>query len=172
MDIHRSAIGGFALIEQPWDQTSRELCLLIRYRRDLVRQTSRLACQIREHLEASWPGYAANFYNLWLSEVAWEFFRQFEAPDDILAAGVQGLRDRLRQAHVRFQRETVERVLSWARTAPAGECEAILHRRIVLALLADPISYMAVLLTRVPPVVATQCLKAPCENSLHPTQPT
>jgi len=137
MAIHRSAIGGFALIEQPWDQTSRELCLLIRYRRDLVRQTSRLACQIREHLEASWPGYAANFYNLWLSEVAWEFFDQFETPDDILAAGAQGLRDRLRQAQVRFHRETVERVLNWARTAPAGEREAMLHRRIVMALRAD-----------------------------------
>jgi transposase len=137
MAIHRSAIGGFALIEQPWDQTSRELCLLIRYRRDLVRQTSRLACQIREHLEASWPGYDANFYNLWLSEVAWEFFQQFETPEEILAAGAQGLRDRLRQAQVRFHRETVERVLSWAGSAPAGEREATLHRRIVLARLAD-----------------------------------
>lgn len=137
MAIHRSAIGGFALIEQPWDQTSRELCLLIRYRRNLVRQRSRLACQIREHLEASWPGYAANFYNLWLSEVAWELFNQFETPDDILAAGTQGLRDRLRQAKVRFHRETVERVQSWAKTAPAGEREALLHRRIVLALRAD-----------------------------------
>src|SRR3984893_10586734 len=32
--IHRAAVNGFALAEAPWDETSRRLQLLVRYRRD------------------------------------------------------------------------------------------------------------------------------------------
>jgi transposase len=135
--IHRAAVGGFALVEEPLDQNSRELCLLIRHRRNLVRKTSMLACQIREHLEAVWPGYGANFSNLWQSEVAWELFRQFESTEALVSAGLAGLRTQLRQAQIRCRQDSLERVLNWAKNAPVGEREAALHRCIVLALQED-----------------------------------
>jgi hypothetical protein len=47
------------------------LQLLIRQRRDLVRKRAALNCQIREHLEAGLPGFAACFDKLWDSAVPW-----------------------------------------------------------------------------------------------------
>ena len=41
-----------------------ELQLLVRHRRSLVRNNAALCCQIREHLEAAMPGYAACFDNV------------------------------------------------------------------------------------------------------------
>jgi transposase len=54
--IHRATITGFALLEPQLDNTYQTLQLLARHRRDLVHKTSALACQIREHLDAVWPG--------------------------------------------------------------------------------------------------------------------
>ena len=51
--IHRAAVNGFALRENPLEESWLELRLLIRHRRDLVRKSSALCCQIREHLEAA-----------------------------------------------------------------------------------------------------------------------
>ena len=39
--------------------------LVIRHRRDLVRKGAALNCQIRDHLEAALPGFAACFDKLW-----------------------------------------------------------------------------------------------------------
>jgi transposase len=55
--IHRATTNGFALIEPHLDTTWQTLQLLARHRRDLVHKTSLLACQIREHLDAAWPGW-------------------------------------------------------------------------------------------------------------------
>src|SRR6266404_4815244 len=63
--IHRAAVNGFALIETPLDESWQILQLLIRQRRDLVFKCSTLCCQIREHLEAAFPGFAACFEKLW-----------------------------------------------------------------------------------------------------------
>jgi transposase len=57
--IHRAAVNGFALSERPRDEAWTTLQLRIRQRRDLVHKATQLCCQIREHLEACFPGYAA-----------------------------------------------------------------------------------------------------------------
>src|SRR6266581_870869 len=53
--IHRAAVNGFALVEQPLDETWKAFQLLIRHRRDLVGKAAQLCCQIREHLDAAYP---------------------------------------------------------------------------------------------------------------------
>jgi transposase len=135
--IHRAAVNGFALAEAPWDETSRRLQLLVRYRRDLVHKASALCCQIREHLDAAWPGYAANFAKFWDSAVARCLVQQVDSPEALVRAGRDGLETLLRQASVRFQRPTLDRVLAWARSAASGEDQAALHRHLALALEED-----------------------------------
>src|SRR5262245_29943519 len=65
--IHRATVNGFALAEARLNPQYRELQLVIRQRRDLVFKTSALCCQIREHLDAAFPGYAACFVKFWES---------------------------------------------------------------------------------------------------------
>ena len=48
--IRLAAVNGFALLEQPLDETWQTLKLVIRHRRDLVQKTTTLCQQIREHL--------------------------------------------------------------------------------------------------------------------------
>ena len=54
---HRAAVAGFGLCERELPITYRELQLRSRHRRNLVEKSSSLACQIREHLHLSMPGY-------------------------------------------------------------------------------------------------------------------
>ena len=63
--ICRAAINGFALVEPTLDEFWRQFQLLTRHRRDLVGKASILCCQIKEHLDAALPGYAACFPTLW-----------------------------------------------------------------------------------------------------------
>jgi transposase len=85
--IHRATTTGFALSEPPRDLTWQTLQLLARHRRDLVHKTTLLACQIREHLEAAWPGYAALFSAFWDSNVALPLVRHFASPQALIDAG-------------------------------------------------------------------------------------
>jgi transposase len=137
--IQRAAVNGFALLERPVDLIWRELQLLIRHRRDLVFKSSAVATQIREHLEAVLPGYAACFDKLWESAAAWTFVRHFESPPAIHEAGIVKLIQVLQGDKVRFQRPTVERVLAWAGQAAPSDQAAAWHRRIALALHDDHI---------------------------------
>src|SRR5713226_9757458 len=75
--IHRATVSGCALLEATRDQAWTTLQLLIRHRRDLVRKGAALNCQIRDHLEAALPGFAACFDKLWDSPVAWHFVQNF-----------------------------------------------------------------------------------------------
>ena len=59
--IHRATVTGCALLEAPRDEAWTTLQLVIRHRRDLVEKGAALNCQIRDHLEAALPGYAACF---------------------------------------------------------------------------------------------------------------
>src|SRR6266481_5508086 len=81
--IHRAAVNGFALIETTLDETWTTLQLLIRHRRDLVFKMSLVCCQIREHLDAAFPGYAACFDKLWDSACAWHLVQHCNSPQDI-----------------------------------------------------------------------------------------
>src|SRR6266436_1404678 len=95
------------------------------------------ACQVREHLEASFPGFAACFDKLWDSACAWHLVRRFAAPQDLAAAGIARLCRSLDEAGVRYQCRTVQRVLEWAAAAAAPDLAAAQHRVIALALNDD-----------------------------------
>jgi transposase len=135
--LHRATVTGCALIEAPRDCAWTSLQLLIRHRRDLVRKGAALNCQIRDHLEAALPGYAARFDKLWESPVPWHLLQHFPTAECLLATGVTGLCQSLRQAGIRFQQRTVQAVLDWAGQAAPGDVAADQHRRIALALYDD-----------------------------------
>jgi transposase len=132
--IDRAAVSGFALIEAPLPEPYAQLQLLVRHRRDLVRKAALLCCQIREHLDVALPGYAACFDPLWDSAPGLYLARQLDSPEAFQQAGQEGLAALLRAGGVRFQQRTLERILSWAETAPSGPAMAPFHHRIAWAL--------------------------------------
>jgi transposase len=135
--IQRATVTGCALLEATRDEAWTTLQLVIRHRRDLVRKGAALNCQIRDHLEAAWPGYAACFDKLWESQLPWHLLRHFPTAEQLRTAGVTTLCQSLRQAGIRFQRRTVQTVLDWAQQAAPGDVAAPQHQRIALALYDD-----------------------------------
>jgi transposase len=129
-----AAINGFALLEQPLDETYKTLQLVIRHRRDLVQKNSILCCQIREHLDAALPGLAACFGKFWESDTAWHLIRQFASPKEFVDAGLDGLRRSLDRADIQFHQRTLVTILDWAQQAAAPDLGAVQHRKIALAL--------------------------------------
>src|SRR5689334_16623022 len=111
--IHRATVTGCALLEATRDEAWTTLQLLVRQRRDLVRKGAALNCQIREHLEAAVPGFAACFDKLWESPVPWHLLRHFPTVEQLHAAGVTTICHSLRQAGIRFQQRTVQTALDW-----------------------------------------------------------
>jgi transposase len=135
--IHCATVNGFALIEPVLNETWTILQLRVRQRRDLVHKSSQLSCQIREHLEACLPGFAACFDDLWDNAVAWCIVRHFTSPPAIQEAGFAGLESLLRQAKIRFQQRTLLKVLGWAQAAAAPETAGTIRHAIALALNED-----------------------------------
>jgi transposase len=135
--IQRATVTGCALLEAPRDEAWTILQLLIRQRRDLVRKGAALNCQIREHLEACWPGFAACFDNLWDRPLAWHLLRHYATAEQLQQAGATVLSESLRQAGIRFQQPTLQAVLDWAAQAAAGDIAAEQHRHIALAYYRD-----------------------------------
>jgi transposase len=131
--IQRAAVNGFALLEAAPVECWRQLQLLIRHRRSLVQKSSALCCQIREHLDAALPGYAACFDKLWDSNIAFALVRQFGSAQTMLEQGVTGLCHFLSQQRIRFMRPSVVTVIDWAQSAAAADLGAELHRTIALA---------------------------------------
>jgi transposase len=135
--IHRAAVAGCALQQPAANPLFHELQLLIRQRRDWVRKSSLLCCQIREYLHSAYPGYVACFSTPWHSDVLIGLVRRFESAAAMVQAGIAGLSDALRQQQIRYHRATLDTVLTWARQAPPPDPAAFLHRRIALALEDD-----------------------------------
>jgi transposase len=133
----RAAVNGFALVEAPLDPPWQEFQLLVRHRRSLVFKTSTLCCQIREHLEAALPGYAACFDSLWTSDLPLLLVRHFDSAAAFAQAGWAGLDAWLRDARVRYQRRTLEPVLPWAAQAAPPAATAAVQRRLALDLEGD-----------------------------------
>src|SRR5262249_46768702 len=131
--LQRAALNGFALTEASLEPAWQELQLLVRHRRDLVFKTSALCCQIREHLDAAWPGYAACFGMLWDSALPWCLVRQFDSVAALHQAGLAGLRTCLHAHGIRFKQPTVQGVLEWAAQAAPGAPLTAMHRRLTLA---------------------------------------
>lgn len=137
--IQRAAAGGFALVEPSLDQAERELQLVVRQRRDLVRKCAALQCQIREHLEAALPGYAACFDVLWKSPIALPLIRHAGSIDAIRSLGHEGIATWLREQKIRFQQRIVDRVLAWAAQAAVPAIAAARHHAIAMMLDDDRI---------------------------------
>ena len=99
--MFRATVTGFGLLEQELDAVTRELRLLTRHRRDLVEKRSAICCQIREHLDALLPGFAALFDDMWKSAVAIHIVRHFSSAESICQANLAGLKESLRKAKIR-----------------------------------------------------------------------
>lgn len=130
--IHRATVVGFGLVEAPLEERYARLRLLVRHRRDLVAKTAAVQCQIREHLEATLPGLAARFKDdkFWNSPVAMLLVRRFASPEPIRQLGPGGMAQLLREAGLRFQQRTIDKVLLWAGQAIPAEPDALVHQRI------------------------------------------
>jgi transposase len=135
--IHRATVTGCALLEASRDEAWTTLQLLTRHRRDLVVKGAALNCQIRDHLEAALPGFAACFDKLWESPIPWHLLRHYPTAAQLRGAGLTTLTQSLRQASIRFQQRTLQSVLDWAEQAAPGEVAASQHLRIALALYDD-----------------------------------
>jgi transposase len=131
--IHRATVTGGALLEATRDEAWTTLPLLVRHRRDLVRKGAALNGPIRDHLEAALPGYAACFDELWESAIPWHLLRHDPGARPLSDAGVASLCQSLRQAGIRHQQRTVQRVVDWAAQAAPGASAAGQHLRIALA---------------------------------------
>ena len=116
--IHRAAVNGFGLIEPTLPSEAQQLQLLVRHRRDLVQKMSAVCCQLREHLHAAMPGYAACFEDLWASQVALLIARATGSAAAVKDAGLPGLLHLLQAAGRRSQLTTLHKVLAWTDTAP------------------------------------------------------
>src|SRR5262249_41497076 len=122
--IHRATVTGCALLEATRDEAWTTLLLLVRQRRDLVRKGAALNCQIRDHLEAALPGFAACFDKPFDSPLPWHLLERFGTAEQLRAAGVTALCHSLRQDGLRFQVRTVQAVLDWAERAAPGDVAA------------------------------------------------
>src|ERR1700736_5907476 len=98
--IHRATVTGCALVEAARDAAWTTLQLLVRQRRDLVRKGAALNCQIREHLDAALPGFAACFDKLWDSAVPWCLLEHFPSVARLQQATLTDLGHALRQAGI------------------------------------------------------------------------
>ncbi|WP_442511603.1 IS110 family transposase [Novipirellula sp. SH528] len=111
---HRAAVAGFGLCERELPITYRELQLRSRHRRNLVEKSSSLACQIRDNLHLSMPGYAALFDRLLEHQTAMLVGRCCESPAKVLKLGRDGICKRLRKESLRCNKRTIDKIISWA----------------------------------------------------------
>lgn len=140
--IHRAAVVGFGLVEVPLDQTYLNLRALARHRRDLVQKVSAVQQQIREHLHATLPGFAALFEGdrLWTSPVALPLARRLAVPDAVCRLGSEGIAKLLRDADLRCQQRTIDKIVGWAMQAAAPAEDALIRQRILADLDDDRIA--------------------------------
>lgn len=140
--IHRAAVVGFGLVETPLEEPYRSLRLLVRHRRDLVQKNAAVQCQIREHLEATLPGFATLFDDdkFWNASLAMPLARRVDSPDAMRRLGADAIMRLLDDAGVRYQRRTIDKVVAWAEHAAPAEPDAALRLRILAELDDDRIS--------------------------------
>jgi transposase len=118
--IFRTAVNGFGLTEPAVPQEYLELRTWARHRRDLVRKTTALRCQISDLIHEGFPGYENCFGNMFLYEIALLVPQHLATPEAIRRAGRSGIERLARRAGVRFRRPTIERILAWAAQASSG----------------------------------------------------
>jgi transposase len=135
--IHRAAVNGFGLAEREPDPVLEPLQLIARHRRDLVRKSVVLRCQIQGLLEALMPGYAACFEDVFANNIALPIARATGSAAAVRRAGAGGLARMLRAAGVRTKAPALARVAAWAEAAADGPPQTETLRRILDALEDD-----------------------------------
>jgi transposase len=142
LGIHRAAVVGFGLLEQPLEHTYLHLRALVRHRRDLVQKVCAVQQQIREHVHATLPGYAGLFDDdkFWISPVAMPLARRVASPAAVQQLRLAGLEKLLREAGLRFQQRTLDKILGWAEQAGAPTDDAAVRHRILCDLDDDRIA--------------------------------
>ena len=114
---HRAAVAGFGLCELELESPYRELQLRGRHRRNLIEKSSSIACQIKEHMHLSLPGYTTLFDHLFEHQAAMAIARSCDSPARVLELGHEGLKKLLRGQAIRYQVRTVDKILAWAAQA-------------------------------------------------------
>ena len=128
---HRAAIAGFGLCDVELDSPYRELQLRVRHRRNLIEKATAMACQIKEHLHLSLPGYATLFDNFFDHQAALAIARHCQSPAKVLEIGQQGLRQFLREQSLKYQVRTIDKILAWASQAEGDSLQGgLLHHAI------------------------------------------
>ena len=141
--IFRAAVNGFGLVEPTWNQTYRNLQLLVRHRRDLVRKRAKVQTQFRSFVERCLPGYTSLFPDdaLWQHPtglLVLQFIAEHGGTHQALTdAGIPGVTQWLKDKKCKFLSKTVERIMAWAANAAVGDPLKLTLTRIWLALLDD-----------------------------------
>ena len=115
---HRAAVAGFGLCDLELESPYRELQLRSRHRRNLVEKATAIACQIREHLHLSMPGYA-NLFDRLFDSPALFLAARCESPAKMIKLGQDGLSQHLTKNKIRHHVRTIDKVLTWAKQAVA-----------------------------------------------------
>ena len=147
LGIHRAAVVGFGLLEPPLDDTFLNLRALVRHRRDLVHKVSAVQQQMREHLHATLPGFTSLFEvdKFWDSSVAMPLARRLASPDAVRQLGLVGIANLLRDAGVRFQQRTIDKIVGWAEQAATADADAVVRQRILCDLDDDRVAKRALI---------------------------
>jgi transposase len=132
--IVRATTHGFALLDPTWPDDYRTIQLLRRHRRDVVDKNACLYCQIREVLHAAMPGYAECFCHLWETPTPLVLARHTTSAQAVLDAGFSGLQRIVQEAGISCRRDTLDKVLAWARQAPPGHSLPLVQRRLLAEL--------------------------------------
>jgi transposase len=125
--IFRAAVNGFGLTQPPWSDLYLEIQQLGRQRRDLVRKTTILRCQIKETLHQLMPGYAELFgLHFFDTPVALPLAQVTGSAQAIVDADLAGLEELL--TGLGHKTSTLLKILHWARTAPPEQRPSQLFR--------------------------------------------
>jgi transposase len=120
---HRAAVAGFGLCEFELEPPYRDLQLRARHRRNLVEKAAAMACQIREHLHLSMPGYASLFDRVFERQAPLAIASCCDSPAGLLQLGQAGLSRQLRKNKIRHQGRSIDKALAWAAQAAGDDIQ-------------------------------------------------
>ena len=135
--MHRAAVNGFGVLEHEPDPIHVQLQLLARHRRCLVEKNVVLKQQMLERIHSYMPLYSKCFDDIFDCESAIWIANNLGSAAAIVHAGIDGLAQRLKAEKLPAHKPTLQKIVAWARSAPAGDEPVSLHRRIFGDLDAD-----------------------------------
>jgi len=129
--IFHAAVAGYGLASLPVGEVYQHLQALSRHRHNLVKQQARLKVQIRRLMHQAMPGYADLWEDdkLYHKSIAIPIALAFPSAALIQNVGTEGLAKHLREHKIRFQARTLERIVTWSRTATEPSELSSLHTR-------------------------------------------